>query len=301
MYKIITPVVTIFDEDEKPDYEANKKVIDFLIEGGVDGILVLGSTGEFTGLTKEEKKDFFKFYAEYTNNRVELYAGTGSMNFNDTLELSNDTHDMGYAASMVIGPYYYGLDQEKLFIFYDKLAKSIKGELYIYNFPARTGHSISPDTVKKLLENNKNIIGIKDSVSEPNHTNLICLKAEAHKFTAYSGFDDQFLYNISSGGNGCIGGLSNIVPEIWRELVKSANNKDFNKSLRMSYLIHKLMPLYDMDSNFSLLFKKLMVYRGVDISPKAIFPFNQINDEVYINAKNLLDKVIKEYNLEIEK
>ncbi len=59
-----TPVVTVFDEKEKPDYEGNKKVIDFLIEGGVDGILVLGSSGEFTGLTKQEKHDFFKFYAD---------------------------------------------------------------------------------------------------------------------------------------------------------------------------------------------------------------------------------------------
>ena len=59
MCKIVTPVVTVFDENEKPDYEGNKKVIDFLIEGGVDGILVLGSSGEFTGLTKQEKHDFF--------------------------------------------------------------------------------------------------------------------------------------------------------------------------------------------------------------------------------------------------
>ena len=66
MCKIVTPVVTVFDEKEKPDYEGNKKVIDFLIEGGVDGILVLGSSGEFTGLTKQEKHDFFKFYADYS-------------------------------------------------------------------------------------------------------------------------------------------------------------------------------------------------------------------------------------------
>lgn len=228
MYKIVTPVVTIFDDNEKPDYEANKKVIDFLVEGGVDGILVLGSTGEFTGLTKKEKSDFFKFYAEYTNNRVELYAGTGCMNSQDTVELTNEIYSMGYAGPMVIGPYYYGLDQEKIFVFYDTLAKALKGDLYIYNFPARTGHSIDPQTVKRLLEENKNIVGLKDSVSEPNHTNLICLEAEGHAFTVYSGFDDQFLYNISSGGNGCIGGLSNIVPEIWSDLVKAANNKDFD-------------------------------------------------------------------------
>ncbi|WP_077612465.1 dihydrodipicolinate synthase family protein [Clostridium sp. Marseille-P2415] len=295
MYKIITPVVTVFDKHEKPDYEANKKVIDFLIEGGVDGILVLGSTGEFTGLSKKEKSDFFRFYAEYTNGRVELYAGTGSTNFEETVELSNEIYSMGYAAPMVIGPYYYGLDQEKLFIFYDTLAKCVKGDLYIYNFPARTGHSIAPKTVKKLLEANQNIVGLKDSVAEPNHTNLICLEAGAHPFLAYSGFDDQFLYNISSGGNGCIGGLSNIVPEIWSDLVRAANEKDFDRSMKLSYLIHQLMPLYDMDSNFSLLFKKLMIQRGVDISPKAIFPFDQLEEEIYKNAGKLMDHVIDEY------
>ena len=88
MYKIITPVVTVFDRNEKPDYEANKKVIDFLVEGGVDGILVLGSTGEFTGLSQKEKSDFFQFYADYTNQRVELYAGTGSTNFKETVAVS---------------------------------------------------------------------------------------------------------------------------------------------------------------------------------------------------------------------
>lgn len=295
MYKIITPVVTVFDKNEKPDFEANKKVIDFLVEGGVDGILVLGSTGEFTGLSKKEKYDFFRFYAEYTNQRVELYAGTGSTNFKETVELSNEIYSMGYVAPMVIGPYYYGLDQEKLFVFYDTLAKSLSGDLYVYNFPARTGHSIAPDTMKRLLEENKNIVGLKDSVTEPNHTNLVCRAAKGHPFLSYSGFDDQFLYNISSGGNGCIGGLSNIVPEIWSDLVAAANENDFERTIRLENLIHQLMPLYDMDSNFSLLFKKLMIKRGVDISPQAIFPFNQMDEGIYKKAEELMDLVIAQY------
>ncbi len=223
-----TPVVTVFDEKEKPDYEGNKKVIDFLIEGGVDGILVLGSSGEFTGLTKQEKHDFFKFYADYTAGRTKLYAGTGSLNFEDTVALSNEVNEMGYEGAMVIGPCYYALDQEKIFVYYDTLAKSIKGNLYIYNFPARSGHSIAPETLKKLVENNTNIKGLKDSVSEPNHTN-------------------------------------------------------------------ELMPLYDMDSNFSLLFKKLMQHRGVEVLDRAIFPYNQMDEEVYKKAESLMDKVIEEY------
>ena len=223
-----TPVVTVFDEKEKPDYEGNKKVIDFLIEGGVDGILVLGSSGEFTGLTKQEKHDFFKFYADYTAGRTKLYAGTGSLNFEDTVALSNEVNEMGYEGAMVIGPCYYALDQEKIFVYYDMLAKSIKGNLYIYNFPVRSGHSIAPETLKKLVENNTNIKGLKDSVSEPNHTN-------------------------------------------------------------------ELMPLYDMDSNFSLLFKKLMQHRGVEVLDRLIFPYNQMDEEVYKKAESLMDKVIEEY------
>lgn len=295
MAKIITPVVTVFDQNEKPDYEANKKVIDFLVEGGVDGILVLGSTGEFTALIPEEKRDFLQFYAEYTAGRAELYAGTNCMEFRDTVSLSNAVYDMGYTAPLVISPFYYGIDQEKLFLYFDRLAKSLSGDLYLYNYPARSGHSIAPQTVRRLAAANANIAGLKDSVPEPNHTNLICMAVEGRRFTTYSGFDDQFMYNLSSGGNGCIGGLSNIVPEIWRDLVAAANNKDYERSMRLSYLIHKLMPVYDMDSSPSLLLKRLMIHRGVGIASTAVFPFNQIDGDIFLRAAKLLDGIISEY------
>ena len=257
--------------------------------------------GEHIGLAAcdihvgEEKHDFFKFYADYTAGRTKLYAGTGSLNFEDTVALSNEVNEMGYEGAMVIGPCYYALDQEKIFVYYDTLAKSIKGNLYIYNFPARSGHSIAPETLKKLVENNANIKGLKDSVSEPNHTNELMLAVEGHEFEMFSGFDDQFLYNLTSGGVGCIGALSNIVPEIWSDLVKSTKEKDFDRVMKLSALTHELMPLYDMDSNFSLLFKKLMQHRGVEVSDRAIFPYNQMDEEVYKKAESLMDKVIEEY------
>lgn len=295
MCKIVTPVVTAFDQNEKPDYEMNKKIIDFLIAGGVDGILVLGSSGEFTGLTKQEKHDFLKFYIDYVAGRTKLYAGTGSLNFEDTVALSNEAIEMGYEGAMVIGPCYYALDQEKIFIYYDKLAKSVKGNLYIYNFPARSGHSINPDTLKKLVDLNPNIRGLKDSVSEPGHTNLLMIAVEGHEFEMFSGFDDQYLYNLSSGGVGCIGALSNVVPEMWSDLVRATKSKDFDRVMKLSSLIHKLMPLYNMDANFSLLFKKLMKHRGVEISDRAAFPYNQMTEDTYKKAEAILDRALEEY------
>jgi len=295
MVKIITPVITVLDEQEKPDYEGNKKVIDHLVRGGVDGILVLGSAGEFPNLTIQERLDFFQFYAEYTAGRVELLAGTGCISYQDTLTLSNAVYDMGYAASMVIGPYYFGLDQEKLFLYYDRLAKELKGDLYLYNFPPRSGHSIAPETIGRLVKENPNIVGLKDSVSEPVHTNQVFRAVEGHRFTAYSGMDDQFLLNFSQHGGGVIGALSNVVPELWSDLVRAANSGNFERTMALAVLIEKLALLYEMDSNCSLMMKKLMVHRGLEISDRAVFPFNQMDEAVYQKAVALLDGVLGEY------
>ncbi len=295
MVKIIVPVVTVFDHNGKPDYEANKKVADYLIQNRVDGILVLGSTGEFTELTVAEKRDFLEFYAGYVNGRTELYAGTGSINFHQTLELSNSVYAMGYRAPLVIAPYYYGMDQEHLFTYYDTLAKHLKGDMYIYNYPARSGHSIEAKTVCRLMEANPNIVGLKDTVTEPGHTNQICRAVEGLPFEVYSGFDDQFLYNLSAGGSGSIGGLSNVVPDIWSDLIRSVNSGDYARALKLTPLLHRLMPIYEVGSSCSLLFKKMLVHRGVEISPKAIFPFDESDNIAFGRVRRMLDQVLAEY------
>lgn len=295
MPKIIVPVVTIFDHNGKPDCDANKKVIDYLIQNGVDGILVLGSTGEFTELSMREKWDFLAFYAEYAAGRTELYAGTGSVNYQQTLELSNAVYAMGYRAPLIIGPYYYGMDQDHIFTYYDTLARNLKGNMYIYNYPARSGHSISPETVRRLADRNSNIVGLKDTVSAPSHTGNICLAMEGRPFEVYSGFDDQYLYNLSIGGCGSIGGLANFVPDIWRDLIAATKAEDFARTMKLAGLLHRMMPMYELGSSSSLLFKKLLVCRGVDISPKAIFPFDESDNAVFDQVRQLMEDVLAEY------
>lgn len=296
MAKIIVPVITVFGFDGKPDYEENKKVIDFLISHGVDGILVLGSTGEFTELSVAEKKDFLEFYAGYVDHRVELYAGTGCITFDQTLDLSNYVYGIGYKAPLVIGPFYYSMDQDNIFTYYDALAKKLKGNLYIYNYPARSGHSVSAQTVRRLVDANPNIVGLKDTVNEPSHTNQVFRAMEGTGFEVFSGFDDQFLYNAAAGGAGSIGGLANIVPDIWSDIIHTYNSGNLNRLIRLNRLINKLMPIYEMGSSCSLLFKKLLVYRGVEISPKAIFPFDEADNAAYEATKHILQNVLEEYN-----
>lgn len=172
MAKIIAPVVTIFNEEEKPDYAGNKKVIDFLIEGGLDGILVLGSAGEFPGSERAGASGLLPLLCgvcQRTGGAAGLYRLPPAMPIRC---LSNAVYELG--TRHVISPYYFEMDQEKPFVYYDRLAKDVKGDLYLYNFPPRTGHSIAPETIRRLIDANPNIIGLKDSVVHPPATPIWC-------------------------------------------------------------------------------------------------------------------------------
>lgn len=293
--KIIVPAVTVFNQDGRPDYEANKAVIDFMLQNQVDGILVLGSTGEFTGLDTADRQRFLEFYADYVNGRTELYAGTGSDRYQDTLALSNLIYDLGYKAPLVIGPYYYGMDQEHIFTYYDTLARHLRGDMLIYNYPARSGHNVAAQTVQRLVQANPNIIGLKDTVSEPSHTSQVCRATEGTGFQVYSGYDDQFLYNLSCGGCGAIGGLANVVPDIWNDLIRAVRRDDLVRAMQLSHLLHKLMPAYETGSSSAYLFKRLLVCRGVGIPPRAIFPFDDGDNAATAQMERLLDTVLEEY------
>lgn len=287
--KILTPVVTIFNEEDKIDFEGNRKVIEYLIEGGVDGLVPLGSTGEFTALNLEEKKEFIKFYVEAVEGRVEIIPGTGSLDFEETVELSNYACDLGVKGCLILPPYYFGISQEEAFHYYDELAKRIKGNIYIYNFKARTGFDMSAETALKLAIKHNNVVGMKDSTDNVAHTKevIYTVTKEIPGFEVYSGFDDHFITNIIAGGAGCIAALSNIKPKLWKKWVEAFNLADFNTVVEIARKIDNLMPLYSIQSNFSLLFKKIMKQEGLEICEKTIFPFENIEEKIY---ESVIDK-----------
>lgn len=290
---IFTPVVTIFDNDGKIDYDGNRKVINYLIENGIDGIVPLGSTGEFTALNLQEKKDFIKFYVEEVAGRVELIPGTGSLDFNETVELTKFAHELGVKGTLVLPPYYFGISQEEAFHYYDRLAQSVPGNIYIYNFKDRTGFDMSAETCLKLAKKHKNIAGMKDSTDNVAHTKSVIytVTKEVPSFEVFSGFDDHFIANVIAGGSGCIAALSNIRPRLWADWVKAYNDKNFGELMKIARTIDALMPFYSVQKNFSLLFKKIMKKEGLDICEKSIFPFEEIEDEKFESALKSLQNI----------
>lgn len=273
----LTPVITAFTENGELDIDANKRIYDHLIDGGVDGLVIMGSTGEFFTMTTEQKKQLIDLVVNHVNHRTKVYIGTSCMSAEDTIELSNYAINAGADAVMIIGPYYFSLSDESIEFYFDSVCKNINGNVFLYNFPARTGYDLSPAVTLNLLRKNKNIIGFKDTVTEMGHTRKLIqeISKEFPNFIVYSGFDDNFAHNVLSGGNGCIGGLSNLYPEIFSAWVKAFHDKDLEKISYIQQIIDSMAKLYDIGVPFIPIIKKAMVLKGIDMNDYCTKPFLQ--------------------------
>lgn len=289
--KYLTPAVTAFDKDGNLDYESLKNLYDHIINGGIDGILVLGSIGEFFSMPKKLKEDLISFAVKYINKRTELIIGTTSMDINETIELSRYALEEGADAIIVIPPYYFALTDESVEEYYDKIAASINGNMYLYNFPDRTGYDLSPKVTLNLLKKHKNIIGYKDTLAGMDHTRELIkkIKPEFPNFKIYSGFDDNFAHNILSGGDGCIAGLSNLAPELLSAWAKAFRNNDINKVSEISKKVDKLMDIYQVGKPFVPYIKKALMLKGIIKCDKATFPLPSATKE----QENELNKIME--------
>ncbi|KGK87290.1 dihydrodipicolinate synthase family protein [Clostridium sp. HMP27] len=290
--KWLTPVVTAFDKDGNIDHQANKNVYDHLINGGIDGIVVMGSTGEFFTMTMEQKKELIKLAVEYVNKRTKVFIGTSCMSADETIELSNYAHEVGADAVMIISPYYFSLSRESIELFYDMVADGTKANIYLYNFPDRTGYDLTPELTLSLVRKHKNIVGYKDTVTEMGHTRALIttMNKEFPDFEVFSGFDENFAHNILSGGAGCIGGLSNLAPEVCSAWVKAIDERNFEKTCEVQKTINEMMAIYDIGTPFIPIVKKAMILRGIEMEEYCTIPFIQANEEQTVKIKMLMER-----------
>lgn len=292
----LTPVITVFNEKRELDIEGNKNIWEHLIEGGVTGIVLMGSTGEFFNMSLEQKKQLIKLAVNHINSRVKLFIGTGSMNVNDTIELSNYSLNLGADGVMIIGPYYFPVNEKDLESFYSEIAENVTGNIFLYNFPKMTGHDITPNVLLKLLEKHSNIVGYKDTVAEMGHTrNLIQTIANKYpNFMILSGFDDNFIHNILSGGDGCIGALSNIYPKLFEVWMDAIDKKDLERVEKIQRIIDGLMEIYDIGIPFIPVLKKALILKGIGIQEYCTKPFSNVTEEQVLRIENILTRTDKE-------
>lgn len=295
--QFLTPVVTIFEKDGKtPDWEGNRRVHDFLIQGGVDGLVLMGSTGEFFSMSMEVQKSFIDFAADTLKSRTRIFIGASRMSLDETVELCNYSVSRGLHEVMLVSPYYFRLTEESLEAWYGQIASRTDARIFLYNFPDRTGHDLSPELVLRLAEKYPNIVGIKDTVTSMGHTSSIlsALKPLLPDFEVFSGFDDNLIHNIMGGGAGCIGGLSNLIPEKCAAWVHAVRNRDMEEMQKWQRYFNDAMALYDVCTPFIPAVKYAMNLRGLCINETCsapILPPTEIQKEA-------LAELLKKLNIQ---
>lgn len=291
--KFLTPVITAFDADGNLDVQANKNVYDYLINAGIDGLVIMGSTGEFYAMSTEQKKELIDIVVSHVNKRTKVIIGTGCMTVEDTIELSNYAIDAGADGVIIVSPYYFSLTDESLEFYFGKVAESVKGNIYLYNFPDRTGHDISPELTLNLLRKYSNIVGYKDTVSSMAHTRKLIqtIKNEFPEFEVLSGFDENFVHNVLAGGSGCISAISNVYPEICVDWVKAVNEKNMEKAAEIQNYIDKLSDIYEISKCFIPVLKKAMMLKGLDIKDYCKTPLLQADEKQINSIKKLMEEM----------
>ncbi len=288
---IVTPSITVFNKNREIDYRGNREHIEHLIKSGVNGILFLGSIGEFFSMAKEEKKEFISFVTETVKGRVPVLIGTGGTVAEGVIELSQYAAKEGADMVAIITPYFFQFNEETLYDYYSSIAKNVDIDILLYNFPARSGVNMTPGLIYKLGRDHENIIGIKDTMDTISHTREIISEAKEQldNFSVYSGFDEYFMPNLLAGGDGLIGGLSNVVPTLFVELYQSYLDNDFEVIARNSKKISILMEIYKVSEPFFPAIKQAVQVMGREIEPICKKPIRSLNRE----QVNNIEKIIK--------
>ena len=229
-------LVTPFNENGSIDFNGLEKLIDFVIEGGVNYVVTLGTTGETPTLSKEEKTDIINQTFSFVAGRVPVVVGIGGNNTTAVVKEIETLPIEKATAILSASPYYNKPSQEGLYQHYKALASSTAKPIILYNVPGRTGSNIAASTTVRLANEIENINGIKEASGNMNQCMQI-LRDKPQEFLVVSGDDNLALAQIACGMRGVISVAANCFPKYFSEMVSCALKDNFDDARRVNNML----------------------------------------------------------------
>lgn len=217
-------LITPFSNGEV-DYEAIKRQVQFLIENGIQSIVVNGTTAENPTLTDEEKDSILTTVIEENAQRVPIIVGTGTNNTQKSIEASLRAKALGADAIMLITPYYLKTSQRGLIAHFEAIANATELPVVLYNVPSRTNSTIEVDTVVRLSQN-PYIVALKDATNDFDYLAEIQKRVDTANFALYSGNDDNIVSYYEQGGHGVISVVANVIPNEFQQVYTDVEDRE---------------------------------------------------------------------------
>lgn len=240
-------LATPFDVDNRVDYAAIERLIEFHVKNGSDGLVIAGTTGESATLIKSEHAELISRAVEIVNGRLPVIAGTGSNSTAQTIQLSLDVGSLGIDAYLMVAPYYNKPMQEGIYQHFSSIADAVNKPVMLYNVPGRTVTDILPETVAKLATH-QNIFGIKEATGDMKRLNRI-RQLVPENFMLYSGDDFTALEFIENGGNGVVTVSGNVAPKLMSKMCRAALAGENDKAKELDARLQPLNKALFLESN----------------------------------------------------
>lgn len=284
----IVAIVTPF-KDGEVDEEALRKLIEFQIENGTDGIVPCGTTGESATLSHEEHERVIEIAVEVVNKRVPVIAGTGSNSTREAIRLTKHAYEVGADGALMVSPYYNRPTQEGLYQHYKAVADEVPIPIFPYNVPSRTGSNILPETVARLSKIS-NIVGIKEATGDLKQVSRVIELCD-DDFIVLSGDDFTVLPLLAVGGKGVISVTSNVAPADMAGMIDAFEAGDLLRARELHYKMFPLMSALFFETN-PIPAKATLAMMG-KIEYELRLPLPKMSDANY----ERLRKVVSDYGL----
>jgi 4-hydroxy-tetrahydrodipicolinate synthase len=226
---VFIPNVTPFDKEGEIKYDSLDDLVEYWINGGVTGIVVNDSTGEFPYLSRDEKKKLIHYIKERVSDRAKVFAGTGSMSTWETIELTKDAKDVGAEGALITTPFFFKPNDFEIIRYFVDVIEAVDLPVIIYNVPRFTGYSIAPNVVSRISEECDGLVALKDRSGNPSNIAEV-IRLCGNRVHCLSGSVDMFLPSMMLGGKGAIVDVGNILPFECVELFKACRKGDITSA-----------------------------------------------------------------------
>ncbi len=228
---IMTALVTPMNEDGTVNEQELKSLIDYQIERKVGSLLILGGTGEYTSMTFEEKCQVIDISVRAAQKRVPVVAGVLDTGIGECLKFSKYCKQAGADALLVCTPYYFSSTQEALVEYYTRVDREVDMPILVYNIPSKTGVNVTPDTMVKLTEKMKNLVGIKECAPIGQAIELY-LKV-GKKINVLTGSEFAAVALMAYGFDGAVMATANVVPDAWVKMYELVKERKINEAMEL--------------------------------------------------------------------
>lgn len=269
---LVTPM-----KNGEVDYASLKNLVEHQIEGGIDGILSVGTSGESPTLTHKEHLEVIAKTIEFSNGRVPVIAGTGANSTHEAVLLTQEAEKLGAQAFLHVAPYYNKPNQEGVFQHFAKVAASTEKPIMLYSIPGRCGIEISVETVVRLRKAFPNIVGIKEAGGSCDKVSLLVRSLDAN-FVVTSGDDSLTLPFMALGAKGVISVASNLFPRQVQTMVAKMRAGDLVGAREIHNAMADLFKKFFIEPN-PVPAKFALARAGIISSPEVRLPHVEMSSE----------------------